>query len=219
MFKSIAPVRQPSISSVMVVDPPGRSHWRAESAFRFMNILKRWRVLPVFLVAALCCTSAAGQSRRLDTTTFIVMGEGLAAGMANYGLSAVVQQYSFPAQMAAQMNTTCEQPLIQPPGIGDNVGYPPQEVRLQAYPQGAVRGRPARRRRRPHRFLAGDDGAGSGRDRRHRAAHPERDVEPGPPGGHVGVRPRRAPGDAPVGVTVGATRRRARRRTPTRPRC
>ena len=67
------------------------------------------------------------------------MGEGLAAGMANYGLSSVVQNYSFPAQMAAQMNTAFEQPLIQPPGIGDVIGYPAQEVKLQTYPQGSVR--------------------------------------------------------------------------------
>ena len=67
------------------------------------------------------------------------MGEGLAAGMANYGLSSVVQQYSFPAQMAGQMKTAFEQPLIQPPGIADAIGYPMQEVKLQTYPQGAVR--------------------------------------------------------------------------------
>lgn len=103
-------------------------------------ILKRSKVFPVIVLVAATCASAPGQTKRsLDTTTFIVMGEGLAAGMANYGLSAVVQQYSFPAQMAAQMNTGFEQPLIQPPGIGDVIGYPAQEVRLQAYPQGSVR--------------------------------------------------------------------------------
>jgi len=75
----------------------------------------------------------------LDTTTFVVMGEGLAAGMGNFGLSSEGQKYSFPAQVAAQMNTAFAQPLIQPPGIGDIVGYPGQEVRLQTYPQGSVR--------------------------------------------------------------------------------
>ena len=103
-------------------------------------ILKRSWIFHAIVLVAATCASASGQTRRrLDTTTFIVMGEGLAAGMANYGLSAVGQQYSFPAQMAAQMNTGFEQPLIQPPGIGDVVGYPAQEVRLQAYPQGSVR--------------------------------------------------------------------------------
>ena len=103
-------------------------------------ILKRSEIFPFIVLVAATCASSSGQTRRsLDTTTFIVMGEGLAAGMANYGLSAVVQQYSFPAQMAAQMNTGFEQPLIQPPGIGDVIGYPAQEVRLQTYPQGSVR--------------------------------------------------------------------------------
>ncbi len=75
----------------------------------------------------------------LDTTSFVVMGEGMAAGMGNFGLSSVLQQYSFPAQMAKQMQTAFEQPLIQPPGIGDVVGYPGQEVQMQRYPQGSVR--------------------------------------------------------------------------------
>ncbi len=75
----------------------------------------------------------------LDTTTFIVMGEGLAAGMANYGLSSVMQNQDFAALMAAQMGTGMEQPLMEPPGIGDVVGYPGQEVQVQKYPQGSVR--------------------------------------------------------------------------------
>jgi hypothetical protein len=101
---------------------------------------KRSGVTAVLLVAALTSPAAFGQTKAgLDTTTFIVMGEGLAAGMANYGLSSVVQKYSFPAQVAAQMKTAFMQPLIQPPGIGDVVGYPGQEVKLQVYPQGSVR--------------------------------------------------------------------------------
>lgn len=78
-------------------------------------------------------------SQTLDTTTFVVMGEGLAAGMANFGLSSVVQNRSFPAQIAAQLKTAFPQPLIQPPGLGNVVGYPGGEVRVQAYPQGSVR--------------------------------------------------------------------------------
>src|ERR1700733_1581429 len=80
-----------------------------------------------------------GRAQTLDTTTFVAMGEGLAAGMANYGLSSVVQNQSFPALVAAGMGTGFEQPLIQPPGIGDVVGYPGQEVQVQKYPQGSVR--------------------------------------------------------------------------------
>ncbi len=103
-------------------------------------IPKRSRIFAIMVLAAASCASALGQTKpSLDTTTFVVMGEGLAAGMANYGLSTVVQQYSFPAQMAAQMQTAFEQPLIQPPGLGDVVGYPGQEVNLQTYPTGSVR--------------------------------------------------------------------------------
>lgn len=86
----------------------------------------------------LACTVAV-KAQKLDTTTFVVMGEGLAAGMGNFGLSSILQKQSFPAQIAAKMNTAFIQPLIQPPGIGDVVGYPAQEVRLQTYPQGSVR--------------------------------------------------------------------------------
>ncbi|HEX4278188.1 MAG TPA: hypothetical protein VHZ74_22695 [Bryobacteraceae bacterium] len=91
--------------------------------------------LMALAVAGLDCA----QAQTLDTTTFVVMGEGLAAGMANFGLSSVVQNQSFPSRMAASMNTGFNQPLIEPPGIGDVVGYPGQEVEMQKYPQGSVR--------------------------------------------------------------------------------
>lgn len=83
----------------------------------------------------------AGQvhAQTLDTTTFVIMGEGLAAGMGNFGLSSVLQSQDFAILMANQIGTGMEQPLIQPPGIGDVVGYPGQEVLVQRYPQGSVR--------------------------------------------------------------------------------
>lgn len=81
----------------------------------------------------------AQTTAKLDTTTFIVMGEGLAAGMANFGLSSVMQNEDFAALMAKQMGTGMEQPLMEPPGIGDVIGYPGQEVQVQKYPQGSVR--------------------------------------------------------------------------------
>jgi len=94
----------------------------------------------IISLAAACCAGAGAQTKPgLDTTTFVVMGEGLAAGMGNFGLSAAFQNYSFPAQAAAQMKAALVQPLMEPPGIGDVVGYPGQEVRLQTYPQGSVR--------------------------------------------------------------------------------
>src|SRR5258708_38118729 len=43
------------------------------------------------------------QSGRLRATRFVVMGEGLAAGMGDFGLSRETQIWSFPAQMAKQM--------------------------------------------------------------------------------------------------------------------
>ena len=90
-------------------------------------------------ISLLLVCSVGLQAQTLDTTTFVVVGEGLAAGMGNFGLSSILQKQSFPAQMAEKMNTAFIQPLIQPPGIGDVIGYPAQEVRLQTYPQGSVR--------------------------------------------------------------------------------
>lgn len=90
-------------------------------------------------ILSLVVTSVAAQAQTLDTTSLVVMGEGLAAGMANYGLSSVMQSKDFAALVAAQMGTGFEQPLIEPPGIGDIVGYPSQEVIVQRYPQGSVR--------------------------------------------------------------------------------
>ncbi len=98
----------------------------------------RMKTAVIFPIAVLSLLPQT-RAQTLDTTTFVVMGEGLAAGMANFGLSSVMQNQSFPARIAAQMGTAFPQPLIQPPGIGDVVGYPAQEVRLQVYPQGSVR--------------------------------------------------------------------------------
>lgn len=91
--------------------------------------------LPLLLLSL----AGQAQAQTLDTTTFVFMGEGLTAGMANFGLSSVMQNQDFAALMAAQMNTGIEQPLMQPPGIGDVIGYPGQEVQVQKYPQGSVR--------------------------------------------------------------------------------
>ena len=80
-----------------------------------------------------------GQQRRLDITNFIVLGEGLAAGMADFSLKDVYQEKSFPAQMAKQMNAAFPQPLIQASGIGNVPGFPPMPVRAPGPGQGAVR--------------------------------------------------------------------------------
>lgn len=67
-------------------------------------------------------------NRQLDVTRFVVLGEGLAAGMADFSLYDEAQRYSFPAQMARQMGASFVQPLIQPPGIGDVPGFEPWSV-------------------------------------------------------------------------------------------
>ncbi len=97
----------------------------------------------IWLLALTTASLPAQKSEPLDTTTFVVMGEGLAAGMANFGLSSSVQNQSFPAQMARQMRTIFPQPLIQGPGLGDVLGYPQQPVIAPKYPQDRVRIYPA----------------------------------------------------------------------------
>ncbi|MEQ1884894.1 MAG: hypothetical protein ABL967_07515 [Bryobacteraceae bacterium] len=99
---------------------------------------KRSRFLRACLIAVVAAGAAQAQAK-LDTTTFVVLGEGLAAGMANYGLNSTFQTRNFPAVMATQMNTAFPQPLIQPPGIGDVIGYPQREVITPTLPQGTVR--------------------------------------------------------------------------------
>ena len=68
--------------------------------------------------------------KTVDTTGFLVLGEGLAAGMCNFSLFDEDQRESFGAQMARQMKTTFPQPLIQPPGLGDAPGFPRLPVRV-----------------------------------------------------------------------------------------
>src|SRR5438094_679960 len=71
-------------------------------------------------------------SGRLTTTTFITLGEGLAAGMGNFTLSDATQRQCFPAQMAQQMQAQFSQPLLQPPGIGNALGFAELPVRVPA---------------------------------------------------------------------------------------
>ena len=55
-------------------------------------------------------------------STFVVLGEGLAAGVGHFGLSEEIQPWSFPALMARQLGMECRQPLIEAPGLG-NAGH------------------------------------------------------------------------------------------------
>ncbi len=68
--------------------------------------------------------------KNLDCTRFVVLGEGLAAGMTNFSLIEADQRDSFPAQIARQMKVDFAQPLIQGPGIGDAPGFQRLPVRL-----------------------------------------------------------------------------------------
>ncbi len=83
------------------------------------------------------CVEAPAQ--QLDVTTFVVLGEGLAAGMADYALRDVYQEKSFPVLMATQMRTAFPQPLVQPPGIGSAVGFPALPVVVPGKLQTTVR--------------------------------------------------------------------------------
>ena len=78
-------------------------------------------------------------SGRLSTARFVVLGEGLAAGMADFGLKDDLQRESFAAQMAHQMQAELRLPLIQPPGIGPLPGFPRLPVRVPAMMQTTVR--------------------------------------------------------------------------------
>lgn len=64
-------------------------------------------------------------TRALDTKTFVVLGEGLAAGVGHFSLTEDVQEWSFPAQVAEKLGTELDQPVLEAPGVG-NVGFQPQ---------------------------------------------------------------------------------------------
>ena len=69
-------------------------------------------------------------SGSINFNRFIVLGEGLAAGAGDFSVHTDTQVWSFPAQMARQMNTDFQQRLIQPPGIGNFTGFSRLPVRV-----------------------------------------------------------------------------------------
>ncbi|MGH9721180.1 MAG: hypothetical protein ACRD8O_13275 [Bryobacteraceae bacterium] len=100
--------------------------------------------LTVALAAPVAHAQQSGpQTPALDTTTFVVLGEGLAAGMSDFGLRDVGQRFSFPALVARQIGAPFPQPLIQGPGIGDVFGQAKQPVVMPRLPQNQVRAFPA----------------------------------------------------------------------------
>jgi hypothetical protein len=92
------------------------------------------------VLALLLMAPAGASAQKLDPTQFLVVGEGLAAGMADFALRDVYQKTSFPAQMAAQMKTAFPQPLIQPPGMsGGAPGFATLPAGVPVTLQGSVR--------------------------------------------------------------------------------
>lgn len=79
-------------------------------------------------------------SGSLNTSHTVVIGEGLAAGVGDFAMNAETQAWSFPAQMARQIGADLPQRLIQPPGIGDFVGFASLPVRVPAPLQTTVVG-------------------------------------------------------------------------------
>ncbi len=75
---------------------------------------------------------------RLNTEVFVILGEGLAAGVGNFALYADVQRTSFPAILASRMQTDFIQPLIESPGLGNLVGFAEQPVILPNLAQTTV---------------------------------------------------------------------------------
>jgi len=96
-------------------------------------------VLVLFAATAAPGTSARAQQRELNVTNFIVVGEGLAAGLADFSLTSFYQDKNFAVQMARQMKTAFPQPLIQAPGIGSVPGFAALPVRIPGTQQTTVR--------------------------------------------------------------------------------
>jgi hypothetical protein len=90
-------------------------------------------------LACLAAFRLDAQQKKFDPTNFIVVGEGLAAGMADFSLKDIYQLKSFPAQMAIQMNTSFPQALFQGSGIGNAPGFPDMPVRVPGPGQNSVR--------------------------------------------------------------------------------
>ena len=77
--------------------------------------------------------------RKFDKSTFVVLGDGLAAGMGHFSLTGSAQATSFPALLAQVLDTPFEQPLIQAPGLGDVIGLKPQKPIVPQLQQTTVR--------------------------------------------------------------------------------
>ena len=75
------------------------------------------------------------RSGDLDLRSFVVLGEGLAAGFGDFSLAEEYQRESFPAQLAGQMGASLSQPNIESPGLGDAPGFQRLPVMVPALMQ------------------------------------------------------------------------------------
>lgn len=82
--------------------------------------IRIWRlaILPVAIASLL-----PAQTRKLDVTQFVVLGEGLAAGVHDFGLRSENQKKNFAAHVARQMGAMFPQPLLQGPGVAVIPGF------------------------------------------------------------------------------------------------
>lgn len=76
--------------------------------------------------------------KTLNTSTFVVVGDGLSAGAGDFGISEELQPLCFPAQVARRLNTPFPQPIIEGPGIGPIIGFADLPVRLPQQMQTTV---------------------------------------------------------------------------------
>ncbi len=76
--------------------------------------------------------------RGLDASTFVVLGDGFSAGMGHFALEGSFQATSLPALLAQAIGTELRQPLLQPPGLGDVIGLPPQPAIVPGIRQSTV---------------------------------------------------------------------------------
>lgn len=86
--------------------------------------MQRLIALAFCILSTARCGGGAAE-RPFDPSSFVVVGEGLAAGLGDFGLAAQGQEGSFPALLAARLGADFPQPLFQPPGLGGAPGLAP----------------------------------------------------------------------------------------------
>lgn len=107
---------------------------------RTVGGIPRKRALRAVAFALIATAAVTAQTtQRLDTTTFVVVGEGLAAGQSGPGLAESTQKYSFPALVAQKMSTAFPQPLLQGAGVHDVLGTTSVPVTPPLLSQGDTR--------------------------------------------------------------------------------